>query len=315
MIAVVVAEGAPWLAAVLARVAPGERAVTLAALVPPALRVAQRVWARGDAGRRMKARLVARRVADRLAAASLPAASRLVIAPSGAAERTFAAARERGVATLLVHDVPLMRRLHEDLDAAARRHPEAAFLRRYRAPARDVARQEAERVLADRIVVRGAYARDALLREGVQESKLVMADDAPVAPRRPRPRGPRRLILAGLATARSGTREALAAREITGDAELLVRAGEGLDPADLLLRRRVRASTCDERDTLDGVHAVLAPAWCESYAPEITLAARLGVPVVATARGAGPVDLARAGVEVPPGDVDALVRAIAGLEL
>lgn len=313
MIAVVVVEAAPWLGSVLARVAAGERVVALAALVPQALRVAQRVWARGDAGRRMEARLVARRLADRLAAASLPAAVRLVVAPSGAAERTFAAARERGVATLLVNDVPLMRRLHDDLDAAARRHRDAAFLRRYRAPARDVARQEAERVLADRIVVRGAYARDALLRDGVPESKLVMTDDPPVAPRRPRPRGPRRLLLAGLATARSGTREALAARELAVDAELLVRAGEGLDPGDLLLHPRVRAATRAERDTLDGVHAVLAPAWCESYASEVALAARLGVPVVATARGAGAVDLARAGVEVAPGDVDALARAIAAL--
>jgi hypothetical protein len=318
VIAVVLAEPCPWLDGVLARVAPGEPRVVLTPWVPVAFRVAQRAWARGDAARRQRGRLAWRRVADRLAAPRLPEGARLVIAPSGAAERTFAAARARGVATLLLHDLPMLRRLHEDLDAAARRHPDAPFLRRFRAPARDVARQEVERVLADRVVVRGVFARSALLEAGVPAARIVASGESPVAPRRLTPAGPGsapapahvRVLLAGLATTRSGTREALAAIAGRRGVELLVRAGEGLDPPGLPDRRDVRRATRREAETLDGVAAVLAPAWCESYAPEVALAAARGVPVVATARAAGHVDLARAGAEVAPGDVDGLRAAL-----
>jgi hypothetical protein len=311
MICVVGPEGAPWLESVPSGAAPGRAPVDLATLVPLGLRLANLAWARGDARRRVQARLAARRIADVVAALCLPPSCHLVIAPAGAAERTFAAARARGVATILVHDLPVLRRLHHDLDAAARRHPDAPLLRRYRASARDVARQEAERVLADRVVVLGAFARAALLAVGVPEGKLVPARRAPVSPARPPPPGRRRVLLAGLATTRNGSREALAAVTQWGDVELLVRAGDGLDPPDLLRRRGVRAASAGERRSLDGVHAVIAPAWCECYPPEVPLAARLGVPVLATARAAGDVDLSRAGAELPVGDVPALERAIA----
>jgi hypothetical protein len=311
MICVVSPEGTAWLASLPPGTATGQAPLELASLVPFGLRLANRAWARRDAGRRVQARLLARRIADRLAAMRLPESCRLVIAPAGAAERTFAVARGRGVATLLVHDLPILRLLHHDLDAAARRHPDGPLLRRYRASARDVARQEAERVLADRVVAMGAFARDGLRRAGLPEGKLVPAGRPPVAPCRPRPPGPRRVLLAGLATTRNGSREALAAVTQLADVELLVRAGDGLDPLDLLRRARVRPASAAQLRSLDGVHAVLAPAWCESYPPEVPLAARLGVPVVATARAAGDVDLSRAGAEVPAGDVPALRRAIA----
>lgn len=320
MIAVVVAEPCSWLDGVLASLAPGEPCVVLTPWVPHAFRLAQRAWARGDAARRLRGRFAWRRFADRVAAhrlagGRLPADVRLVLVPSGAAERTFAVARARGVATLLLHDLPVLRRLHDDLDAAARRHPDAPFLRRFRAPAREVARQEAERVLADRVVVRGAFARAALFEAGVPAARIVPGGMVAVAPRRAaHPRSGRaaaaRLLLAGLATTRSGTREALAALAGRRDVELLVRAGEGLDPPDLLDRPGVRRATRREAETLDGVTAVLAPAWCESYAPEVALAAARGVPVVATARAAGHVDLAQAGAEVVPGDVEALRTAV-----
>jgi hypothetical protein len=240
---------------------------------------------------------VARRTADVVAALRLPASCHLVIAPAGAAERTFAAARSRGVKTILVHDLPVLRQLHHDLDAAARRHPDAPLLRRYRA--------------SDRVVVLGAFARAALLAAGVPEDKLVPARTAPVSPARPPPPERRRVLLAGLATTRNGAREALAAVTGLGDVELLVRAGDGLDPPDLLRRRGVRAASAAEQHSLDGVHAVIAPAWCECDPPEVPLAARLGVPVLATARAAGDVDLSLAGAELPVGDVPALRRAIA----
>jgi hypothetical protein len=311
MICVVGAEGAPWLESVPAGAAPGQAPVDLASLVPLGLRVANLAWVRRDARRRVQARLLARRIADGVAALRLPASCRLVIAPAGAAERTFAVARARGVATMLVHDLPVLRRLHHDLDAAARRHPEAPLLRRYRASARDVARQEAERVLADRVVVLGAFARAALLAAGLPADRLVPARSLPVTPARPPPPGRRRVLLAGLATTRNGAREALEAITQLGDVELLVRAGDGLDPPNLLRRRGVRVATAVEQRSLDGVHAVIAPAWCECYPPEVPLAARLGVPVLATTRAAGEVDLSRAGAELPAGDVPALRRAIA----
>ena len=311
MICVVGPEGTPWLESVPTGAAPGQAPVDLAALVPLGLRVANLGWARRDARRRVQARLAARRVADAVAALRLPPSCRLVVAPTGAAERTFAVARIRGVATILVHDLPVLRLLHHDLDAAARRHPDAPLLRRYRASARDVARQEAERVLADRVLVLGAFARAALLEAGVPAGKLVAARAAPVAPSRPRPPGRPRVLLAGLATTRNGSREALAAVTELGGVELLVRVGDGVDPPDLLRRPGVRAATAAEQRSLEGVHAVIAPAWCEGYPPEVPRAARLGVPVLATARAAGDVDLSCAGAELPPGDVPALRRAIA----
>jgi len=312
VICVVTPEGSPWLAGRLSRVEPGSASLDLTPRMLLGLRVVHRAWVRGDAGRRVQARFAVRRLADWVAAHRLPRACRLVVAPGGAAEHTFAVARSRGVPTLLVHDLPVLRRLHDDLDAAARRHPDAALLRRHRASPAEVARQEAEWVLADRVAPMGAFARAALLDAGLPEDKLVAWDDPSVAPRRPRPPGaPCRVLLAGLATTRSGTREAVEALADLRDVELLVRAGDGLDPPDLLRRPRVRAASTGERLRLEGVHAVVAPAWCESYPPEVALAARLGVPVVATARAAGAVDLGRAGVEVAPGDRPALRRAIA----
>jgi hypothetical protein len=313
VVAVVVVEPLPWLPSLLERVAPGRHRVVLAPLVPLALRAAMRAWARADAWRRMRLRFAAREAADRLAARKLPAGTRLVVAPSGAAERTFAAARAKGIATLLVQDLPLLRHMHEDLDAAARRHPDAPFLWRFRASAGDVARQEVERVLADRVVVRGHHAWRGLLADGVDEARLLVGDDVHASERRTPPAGPTRLLLAGLATTRNGTRETLAALAGRPDVELLVHAGEGLDPPDLLRRPGVRLASDAERRTLRGVHAVLAPAWCESYAPEVNLAARLGVPLVASARAARHVDLARAGAEVAPGDAAGLRVAIDAL--
>jgi glycosyltransferase involved in cell wall biosynthesis len=312
MIAVVVAEAAPWLDGLLARLVPDRARFVLSPLVPPAQRLAQRVWARGDAARRLHASLWSRRVADRVASHALPANATLVVATSGAAELTFAAARARGVPTMLVQDLPVLRRLHADLDAAVSRHPNAPLLRRFRASAREVARVEAEIVLADRVVVRCAYARSQLLAAGVPEERIVGWREPPAPPARLRavPRGPRRVLLAGLATTRNGTREVLAALGTRRDVELLVRAGDGLDPADLLARPGVRSATRVESTELRGVQAVVAPAWCESHAPEVELAATCGVPVVATARAAGFVDLGRCGVEVEPGDVEGLGRAI-----
>jgi glycosyltransferase involved in cell wall biosynthesis len=84
--------------------------------------------------------------------------------------------------------------------------------------------------------------------------------------------------------------------------ELVVRPGEGMEPADLLARPGVRVAAAD---VLDGIDLVVAPSWCESYPDEVARAAAAGLPVVATHRAAGFLDLD----EVAPGDADGLRAA------
>jgi hypothetical protein len=224
-----------------------------------------------------------------------------VIAPSLAARAAFAATPP-GSLKILAEDLPSFRQLHADLDQAFLAHPGCRFLRRYRAPASLIARQEAERVLADALLVRGRFAVDQRADAG-----------KPVLPLpRPRPpahsatpretRAPRRVLLAGLATARNGSMEALRAFSGNGAWELVVRPGEGMEPSDLLTRPGVRAA---EAGSLDGIDLVVAPSWCESYPDEVSRAAAAGIPVVATRRAAGFLDLD----EVALGDADGLRAA------
>jgi glycosyltransferase involved in cell wall biosynthesis len=91
---------------------------------------------------------------------------------------------------------------------------------------------------------------------------------------------------------------------------LWVRPSEGLEPAGLLAHPRVEVAGAEAVRRLAGVGAVIAPAWVESHPPEVARAAAAGVPVVATARAAGFVALARCGREVPPGDGAALAAAL-----
>jgi hypothetical protein len=202
-----------------------------------------------------------------------------VIAPSLAARRTFAAARELGARTELVLDLPLLRALHRDLDRAAAVWPERAFLRRFRAPSWATARQEAERVLADTILVRGAYARSLCLADGIPAAKLATLPlpPAPVLPTPPAPT--HRIRLAGLAAARHGIDTALAVARLL-DKTLVVRVGEGTEPAGLADLRGVAVDD-------DPVDAIICPAVCETYAPELRA---LGIPVIASpmASGSGP---------------------------
>jgi hypothetical protein len=278
------------------------------------------LWARSRTDRRMKIRFARRRLVDHLAAAWLPRQARVVVAPSGGAERVFAVAKERGLSTVLVHDLPCMRELQEDLDEAARRYPDCAFLRRFRAPRELLTRQEAERVLADQVLVRGRYAEQLLIERGVAASRIVrLTDPRPAGTAQPAAKGQERahprggrltLLLAGLATARAGTNEALHALERRPDLTLLVRPGEGTEPLRLLAHPQVRIASVQERKQLAGVDVVLAPAWCESHPEEVVLAFARAIPVVATTRAAGD------GVPthtVEPGDTYALGRAIDAL--
>src|SRR5207237_7069703 len=100
---------------------------------------------------------------------------------------------------------------------------------------------------ADLVIVRGPYARELCLADGIPASRLALA------PAGPPPRGPTsaalptslrvdrrsqtppaslRLRLAGLAAARHGVATALEVAR-TLDAVLVVRTGEGTEPVDL----------------------------------------------------------------------------------
>jgi hypothetical protein len=277
------------------------------------------LWAGRRTNRLMAARYAKRRAIDGMAAwwlDNLRMDITLVVAPSLSARRTFAAASARGLRRLLVEDLPGLRELHDDLDRAARRWPDSHLLRRYRASAALVARQEAERVLADLVVVGGRFAEQQRRARGLSPERIAIlpragqgvglgADRQVVHDRA----GPN-ILLAGSAAARNGVFEALEATRMIPGATLLVRAGEGAEPAALLVNPQVRLSSAQEREGLSGVDLVLAPAWCECYPPEVPLAVRLGLPVVASGRAAGAVELARGGAEVEPGDVPAIARAI-----
>ncbi|MGN6111001.1 MAG: hypothetical protein ACTHU0_38240 [Kofleriaceae bacterium] len=231
-----------------------------------------RAWAGARTDRRYRAELALRTAIDRWAAREVRRARpRVVIAPSLAARHSFAAAREVGAATVLVLDLPLLRALHRDLDRAAAAWPDRRFLRRYRAPSWAIARQEAERVMADLVLVRGPYARACCAADGISAARL---GDLPAPPPRElaRPAAPTgRLRLAGLAAARHGVDTAIAAARALG-LELVVRVGEGTEPAGLAEQPGI--------STLDGpVDAVICPAICEAYPAEVQVR---GLPVIAS---------------------------------
>lgn len=334
MIALVLAEPAPWTEALLAAIRqvgptrvfapwalPGAHALLPARVrrfaerrtlegvdAVPAWTVGEAAlaaWARGRTDRQIRARFATRRWVGALARRWLPPDTRMVVAPALAARELFSQAPH--AVHVLLEDLPSIRELHLALDRAAADHPEQAFLRRFRAPARTVARQEAERVLAEVLVVRN---RDAWARaEARGQVALAFPRGAAFgAPPAPGPRGDR-VLLAGLAAARSGSVAARALLEALPTLTLLVRGGEGADPA-LLQHPRAREATRSEREQLEGVALVIAPALCETGAREIEQAARAGIPVVATSQAAGLVDLTRAGQAVAAGDAQGLIAAV-----
>ncbi|MFT7623198.1 MAG: hypothetical protein ACI9WU_002377 [Myxococcota bacterium] len=272
-----------------------------------------RAWARGKADRLIRAQLARRQVLDSIAAQLLPHGASVVVAPGMAARRTLAAARQRGARTVLIQDLPAFRRLHADLDQALSAHPGCLFLRRYRASARAVARQETEWAMADRILTRGAYAADALHAAGVPWSCLDALDEPAPAVTPPvrlaTERPVLRILLAGAATARNGTMEAAAAIARIPGATLLVRPVPGMEPADLLQRSHIEAASPSALQRLEGVDAVLAPAWCETNPHAVRLALAMGHPLVATRPALG-FAMPAAGAKITCGDISAMVHAL-----
>lgn len=257
--------------------------IDIATCLPPgalrAIDLGARVWARRRTDRRYLTDFWLRRAID-ASAAHLITRQRpqIVIAHSLAARRTFAAARAIGAATVLYLDLPLFRAMHRDLDRAAEMWPARRFLRRFRAPSWAIARQEAERALADLVIVRGAYARALCLADGISPARLAVLPsglasphhgEAHVAPAPPRQQ--LRLRLAGLAAARHGIDTALEVARALG-ATLVVRLGEGSEPADLARRPGIAIDN-------GSVDAVICPAVCEAYPPEL---GQCGVPAIAS---------------------------------
>ena len=312
MILVVAPEPPLWLPFVLEREGAALDDITFVSMWS-IVRRGSNAWASGRTDRQIAARFALRDATDRVAARRLTDEVTTIYAPSLAAQRTFARARRNTGPTrcVLVEDLPDLRQLHDDLDRAAIAHPEFRFLNRYRADRSRLSRQVAERVLADFIVVRGDFARRCRLASGLDPGRVeLLGRPAAIATRRAIDGHRPTLLLAGLATARGGLAEALAALDAIPEASLVVRAGEGLEPADALAHPRVRQGSAAEFTRLDDIDLVVAPSWCEAALPEISLAAGLGIPIVATERAAGMVDLDKVGVAIDPGDVEGLVAAI-----
>lgn len=241
-----------------------------------------------DAGRRVQARLSLRRTWDRMV--RLPDDATRVYASSLGARRVLAEARRRGIEGILVEDLPDLRRLHKDLDQAARLHPECGLLRRFRAPPGVLARQEIERVLASRRLTDRPGEGDAI--------------QWPAPPSTSPRRGPR-VLLSGLPVARNGTIELLCAVEGL-DLTVVARRGEIVEPAGARLTLVDPAGLAD----LDGIGLVVAPALVEGRHPALAQAALAGIPTIATAVAAGRVQVTR---EVPVSDAIALREAICAL--
>lgn len=304
------AEPAPWLSEVAAReqavvIAPWRWSTTMRPLgVWPVVRLGARLWHGQQAARMHASRLALREALGRLLAAPIPIGIQTLYAPSLVALPLFAVAKARGVRCVLIEDLPDLRQLHADLDAAAAAHPNAAFLRNHRAIDRHVVQQQRERVLADERLCTSAFAA----RQHPTPARPLLPPQPGLVPASARPDVPVRptLLLAGPAMARLGSHEALAAAELLG-ATLLVRSIDATEPAGLLRHRLVRAAPPEALRFLRGVDAVLAPSWVEANPPGVALAVALGVPVVATERAAGWWPEVR---RVAVGDANAIAEAL-----
>ena len=262
-----------------------------------ALEVFARLYSRGQRDKIFQSQFGLRQAASIWAArTSEVQGATCILAPSLSARRPFAA--NSSAEAVLLLDLPLFRTMHEDLDRAAAAHPDCAFLRRYRAPGWAIVEQECEIAMANRIVVRGRFAQQELIKLGVPPERITMAEvpHTRVRPRRTRVPGELHVLLPGLAAARHGTEQVLAALNARPWLRIALRPGEGAEPASLIKHPQVRlahaASLCE-------VDALLAPSLCEAYFPEVRIAAASGIPVIATMRAAGAVPHEDLTIELP----------------
>jgi hypothetical protein len=278
----------------------------------PLVELAARAWAGSRTDRTLHSRFLFRRLLGQWAARQpgVPNAD-AIIAPSCAARYLFSAAPT--ARKILLLDMPGLRCLHDDLDLAATQHVNCAYLNRYRAPDWTVVDQEVEWQLADEIHVRGRFAHQLLLNQGVPAEKILLFEPAPPPPalrEEARPDTDLHVLLAGLASARHGTNELLKVLDSRPWLQVYARAGEGCEPAEFVQHPRVHSATAGSLLQAD---AVLVPSFCETYLPELNLAAASGVPIIASLRGAGAVPREQLFAELPPRIEPALGKALDAL--
>lgn len=264
-----------------------------------AVELVTRAYARGKAARTFANRVQMRALVDALAASRLNRgkAPRLVVAPSFAARRTFAAARRSDAACLLIEDMPDFDRLVDGLDALAREHPQAHFLRNHRPRVKDHARQRAERWQADAVAVRGRAAWHRLGNASVRVS----------LPREATARQVRRgndVCFAGPALARAGSLYLPALLEALPGRTIRVHPGPCSEPASLGSHPRVRVDR-----SLDGVGVVASLGPLESHPDAVAQALDAGIPVVGTLASTGLLDPSSIDV-VDPSHAHATATAI-----
>lgn len=282
-------------------------------LSPPEL--LRRTWMKAagtSAPRRIQARILWRQAVGAWVASRLPKGCTHVYAPSFAARRVFSAAQQIGAQTHLLEDLPDLRRLGVELDQASAAHPTAVLLRRHRARGADLATQQAERELAEEVFVPSA---DRMLAEKrctpmpCRRTGPTAKNRLPTAKLRGQSSAGPRVLLSGLPVARSGSYEALEVLEALPEITLLLRPSQVVEPDALLKHPQVRLATPAEL-ALEGVDAVIAPAWVQSSHPVLADALALGLPVVATRRAAGWLGLDPDRLLAQP-DGKALLQALA----
>jgi hypothetical protein len=232
-----------------------------------------------------------------------------VVAPSLCALRTFASTR--AARHVLVEDLPGLRGLHEDLDAAAHALPDCNFLRNFRAPAHCMVRQEQEYVLASEIRVRSRWAQKRVRRSGVDPSRIALVK-TPRAARGPVLVGDRRsphVLLAGTSASRFGLEVALEALKALPELTLWCRRGDGSSE-----RGRTSPRVRWSEESLPPLRAVIAPSWVESAPIEMEQAAQSDIPVIGTVRALGWLEPSERVVEITPGDIPALAQALRQIE-
>ncbi len=262
-----------------------------------------RAWARGRTARTLANRTRLRALADFAAAAAIHRRARapeLVVAPSLAARRTFAAAAQVGATTLLIEDLPDFDTLVDGLDALARQHPQAHFLRNHRPSARAHARQRAERWQADAIAVRG---RVAWHRVGAGTVRVELPCASP--PPSPASSG-RDVLFAGPPLARSGSVYLPALLEALPHRTVRVLPGPCSEPTGLLQHPRLRVHRSDD---VEGIGVVLSLSPLESTPAPVARALAAGIPVVGTSASTGILSPTSV-VIVEPSDPIAVAGAI-----
>ena len=189
--------------------------------------------------------------------------------------------------------------LERELDDAARRFPERATLRDFRAPL-DITHWEREALAAADFVVT-PHAQIAAMFEG---RAILLSWIEPARRTQSRMPGPLRIGFPGPTVARKGAFEVRDAARMIG-AEIVV-FGEELEGAGFW--RGVRVARPDPADPFAGVDVVVQPSLVENAPRRLLEALARGIPVVATpACGLAP----REGLAlIPHGDVAALCTAI-----